>query len=219
MTLLLLVRHGHTDAAGKRLTGWAPGIHLNAHGREEADALLTRLEEIPVDAIYSSPLERCRETAAPLAHARRLSVRIRRGLIETGYGDWTGRTISQLRRTTLWKTVERTPSAVRFPGGESLLEVQARAVDEMNQIAAGHPNGTVVVVSHSDPIRLFIAHVAGAHVDHLHRLVVDTASVTAVSMDHGTPRLLKVNDTGGLSGLAGRGPRPRTRTRTAKVRG
>src|SRR5437867_9879483 len=149
MTLLLLVRHGHTDAAGKRLTGWAPGVHLNAQGREEADALLARLEVVPVDAIYSSPLERCRETAAPLARARRLSVRIRKGLIETGYGDWTGRTISQLRRTTLWKTVERTPSAVRFPGGESLLEVQARAVDEMNRIAAGHPKGTVVVVSHS----------------------------------------------------------------------
>lgn len=217
MTLLLLVRHGHTDAAGKRLTGWAPGVHLNERGREEADGLVARLEEVPIDAIYSSPLERCRETAAPLAHARGLSVRIRRGLIETGYGDWTGRTISQLRRTKLWSTVERTPSAVRFPGGESLLEVQARAVEEVSRIAADHPTGTVVVVSHADPIRLFIAHVGGAHVDHLHRLVVDTASVTAVSLDHGTPRLLKVNDTGGLGGLARRGPRHRPRT--AKVRG
>jgi probable phosphomutase (TIGR03848 family) len=217
MTLLLLVRHGHTDAAGKRLTGWAPGVHLNAQGRGEAEALVARLEELPVDAIYSSPLERCRETAAPLARARRLSVRIRRGLIETGYGDWTGRTISQLRRTTLWKTVERTPSAVRFPGGESLLEVQARAVDELNRIAAGHPKGTVVVVSHADPIRLFIAHAAGTHVDHLHRLVVDTASVTAVSMDHDTPRLIKVNDTGGLASL--RAPTRRRQTPTAKVRG
>lgn len=217
MTLLLLVRHGHTDAAGKRLTGWAPGVHLNERGREEADGLVARLEEVPIDAIYSSPLERCRETAAPLAHARRLSVHIRRGLIETGYGDWTGRTISQLRRTKLWSTVERTPSAVRFPGGESLLEVQARAVEEVSRIAADHPTGTVVVVSHADPIRLFIAHVGGAHVDHLHRLVVDTASVTAVSLDHGTPRLLKVNDTGGLTGLARR--EPRHRQRTAKVRG
>lgn len=217
MTLLLLVRHGHTDAAGKRLTGWAPGVHLNERGREEADGLVARLEDVPIDAIYSSPLERCRETAAPLAHARRLSVHIRRGLIETGYGDWTGRTISQLRRTKLWSTVERTPSAVRFPGGESLLEVQARAVEEVSRIAADHPTGTVVVVSHADPIRLFIAHVGGAHVDHLHRLVVDTASVTAVSLDHGTPRLLKVNDTGGLTGLARR--EPRHRQRTAKVRG
>lgn len=217
MTLLLLVRHGHTDAAGKRLTGWAPGVHLNERGREEADGLVARLEDVPIDAIYSSPLERCRETAAPLAHARRLGVHIRRGLIETGYGDWTGRTISQLRRTKLWSTVERTPSAVRFPGGESLLEVQARAVKEVSRIAADHPTGTVVVVSHADPIRLFIAHVGGAHVDHLHRLVVDTASVTAVSLDHGTPRLLKVNDTGGLTGLARR--EPRHRQRTAKVRG
>lgn len=217
MTLLLLVRHGHTDAAGKRLTGWSPGVHLNDRGHEEAEALVGRLDGVPIDAIYSSPLERCRETAAPLARARRLSVRIRRGLIETGYGEWTGRTISQLRRTKLWSIVERTPSAVRFPGGESLLEVQARAVDELSRIAADHPRGTVVVVSHADPIRLFIAHVGGAHVDHLHRLVVDTASVTAVALDHGTPRLLKVNDTGGLRGLVRR--QPRHRPGTAKVRG
>jgi probable phosphomutase (TIGR03848 family) len=217
MTLLLLVRHGHTDVAGKRLTGWTPGVHLNERGRDAAEALVGRLEEVPIDAIYSSPLERCRETAAPLARARGLSVRIRRGLIETGYGDWTGRTISQLRRTKLWRTVERTPSAVRFPGGESLLEVQARAVEEVRRIAADHPTGTVVVVSHADPIRLLIAHVGGAHVDHLHRLVVDTASVTAVALDHETPRLLKVNDTGGLTSLAGRGPRHRPPT--AKVRG
>ncbi len=217
MTLLLLVRHGHTDAAGKRLTGWAPGVHLNERGREEADGLVARLEGLPIDAIYSSPLERCRETAAPLARARRLSVRIRRGLIETGYGDWTGRTISQLRRTKLWSTIERTPSAMRFPGGESLLEVQARTVDEVRKIAADHPTGTVVVVSHADPIRLLIAHVGGAHVDHLHRLVIDTASVTAVSLDHGMPRLLKVNDTGGLAALARQ--EPRHRPPIAKVRG
>jgi probable phosphoglycerate mutase len=217
MTLLLLVRHGHTDAAGRRLTGWSPGVHLNERGREEAEALVGRLGELAIDAIYSSPLERCRETATPLATARRLSVRIRKGLIETGYGDWTGRTISQLRRTKLWRTVERTPSAVRFPGGESLIEVQARTVEEVRRIAADHPTGIVVVVSHADPIRLFIAHVGGAHVDHLHRFVVDTASVSAVSLDDGAGRLLKVNDTGGLAGLGKR--KAERRPRSAKVRG
>jgi broad specificity phosphatase PhoE len=100
--------------------------------------------------------------------------------------------------------VERVPSAMRFPGGESLLEVQARAVDEVNRIARDHPRGVVVVVSHADPIRLVIAQVAGADVDHLHRLVVDTGSITAVSLDDAVPRLLKVNDTGDLAGLRSR---------------
>jgi len=93
---------------------------------------------------------------------------------------------------------------MRFPGGESLLEVQARAVDEVNRIARDHPKGVVVVVSHADPIRLVIAQVAGADVDHLHRLVVDTCSITAVALDDAVPRLLKVNDTGDLAGLGSR---------------
>jgi probable phosphomutase (TIGR03848 family) len=198
---LLLVRHGRTDAAGKRLTGWAPGVHLNEDGRRQAERLVERLDGIRVDAIYSSPLERCRETAAPLAKARRLSVHVRRSLIETGYGDWTGRSIAQVRKTKLWRIVERVPSAIRFPGGESLLEVQARAVAEVNRIAEDHRKGIVVVVSHADPIRLVIAQVAGAHVDHLHRLVVDPGSISVVALGDGVPRLLKVNDTGDLAVL------------------
>jgi probable phosphomutase (TIGR03848 family) len=204
VTTVLLVRHGHTDAAGKRLTGWARGVHLNETGRQQAERLVERLDGIRVDAIYSSPLERCRETAAPLAKARQISVHIRRGLIETGYGEWTGRSIAQLRKTKLWRTVERVPSAMRFPGGESLLEVQARAVDEVNRIARDHPKGVVVVMSHADPIRLVVAQVAGADVDHLHRLVVDTCSITVVTLDDAVPRLLKVNDTGDLAGLRSR---------------
>ena len=206
MTTVLLVRHGHTDTAGKRLTGWDPGVHLNETGRKQAERLVERLDGIHVDAIYSSPLERCRETAAPLAKARRTGVHVRRRLIDTGYGEWTGRSIAQVRKTKLWRTVERVPSAMRFPGGESLLEVQARAVDEVNRIARDHPKGLVVVVSHADPIRLVIAQVAGADVDHLHRLVVDTCSITAITLDDAVPRLLKVNDTGDLAGLR---PRPR----------
>jgi probable phosphomutase (TIGR03848 family) len=206
MATLLLVRHGHTDSAGKRLTGWTAGIHLNEIGRQQAEHLVERVDGIRVDAIYSSPLERCRETAAPLAKARRLSVHVRRRLIETGYGEWTGRSIAQVRKTKLWRTVERVPSAMRFPGGESLLEVQARAVDEVNRIARDHPKGIVVVVSHADPIRLVIAQVAGADVDHLHRLVVDTCSITAITLENAVPRLLKVNDTGDLADLrTGRG--------------
>jgi probable phosphomutase (TIGR03848 family) len=198
---LLLVRHGHTDAAGKRLTGWAPGVHLSEDGRRQAERLVTRLHGIRVDTIVSSPLERCRETAAPLAKARGRRVVVRRAWIEVGYGDWTGRSISQLRRTKMWRRVMTTPSNVRFPGGERLLDVQARAVDAAFDLAAEHLRGTVVVVSHADVIRLLVAHLAGMHADHLQRLSVDTASITAVSLSNGAPRLLTVNDTGDLAVL------------------
>jgi probable phosphoglycerate mutase len=201
VTTLLLVRHGHTDAAGKRLTGWAPGVHLNERGRAEAVALVERLDGVRTDAIYSSPLERCRETAAPLAKARGLKVRTRRGLIEVGYGDWSGRAITQLRRTKLWRQVMLSPSNLRFPGGESMLEVQTRAVEAAFAIAGFHPRGTVVAVSHADVIRLLVAHLIGLHADHLHRLAIDTTSVTAVTLGDGAPRLLRMNDTGDLSVL------------------
>jgi probable phosphoglycerate mutase len=204
MTTLVLVRHGHTDTAGKRLTGWTAGVHLNSRGREEAEGLVGRLDGVRIDAIVSSPLGRCRETAAPLAKARRLAVRVRRAWIETGYGDWTGRSISQLRRTKLWRTVMHAPSNARFPGGESLLEVQARAVAAALDAVHDHPRGTIAVVSHADVIRLLLAHVAGAHPDHLHRWWVDTGSISAVSFSDGAPRLLAVNDTGDLAFLRSR---------------
>jgi len=206
MTTLLLVRHGHTDAAGKRLTGRARGVHLNELGRRQAERLVERLDGVRIDTIVSSPLERCRETAAPLAKARGRAVDVGRAWIEVGYGQWTGRSISQLRRTKLWRRVMFAPSNVRFPGGESLLEVQGRAVDATLDIAARHARGTVVVVSHADVIRLLVAHLAGMHVDHLQRLSIDTASITAVSISDGFPRLLTVNDTGDLAVLrSGRG--------------
>jgi probable phosphomutase (TIGR03848 family) len=204
MTTLVLIRHGHTDIAGKRLSGWTPGVHLSARGREQAERIVERLEGVKIDAIVSSPLERCRETAAPLAGARRLAVRIRRAWIEVGYGDWTGRSLSQLRRTKLWRTVMHAPSNVRFPGGESLLEVQARAVQAALDVAREHPRGTVAVVSHADVIRLLVAHVAGTHPDHLQRWSVDTGSISAVSLSDGLPRLLAVNDTGDLAFLRSR---------------
>jgi probable phosphoglycerate mutase len=214
VTVLLLIRHGHTDVAGKVLTGITRGIDLNDRGREEAAALVGRLEAVPVEAIYTSPLERCRQTLAPLARDRGLSVVARRGLLETDYGRWTGRSIASLRRTALWRTVQRSPSAARFPEGESLLEVQARVVTELQRIAAAHASGTVVVGSHADPIRLALAHFAGAHPDHVQRWSVEPASISVVALRDGAVQVVKVNDTGGLDAL-----RRRSRGRARRPRG
>jgi probable phosphoglycerate mutase len=214
MSVLLLVRHGHTDTAGKRLTGWDRGIHLNDRGRREAAALAERLAAVPIRAIYSSPLERCRETAAPLARRLGLPVSARRALLEVDYGEWTGRSIAGLKRTKLWRVVQHAPSRVRFPGGESLLEVQARSVVEVERIARDHPSDVVAVVTHADVVRLLVLHFLGMPLDGLQRLVVDPASVSVLALADGAARLLRANDTGDLGAVV-----PRRRGSVRKLRG
>lgn len=201
MTLLLLVRHGTADHTGKRLYGRSPGVHLSVAGREQAGRLAERLREVPLEALYTSPMERCRETAAILLRGRGLRPRTARGLNEVDYGEWTGRPFASLRRSKAWRRVRSSPASVRFPGGESLFEVQERAVRTLEQIAARHRRRTVAVVSHGDVIRLCLAHYAGVHLDLFQRLEVDTGSVTALQLGDGGPRVVRVNDTGPLTDL------------------
>lgn len=208
MTLLLLVRHALTDATGKRLSGSIPGIHLSEHGRVQAKALAERVAPLPVAAVYASPLERCVETAEPIAEHRGLAVQPVPELGEVGYGDWTGRTFAQLTRTALWKKVQQAPSSVRFPGGETLVEAQRRVVTALELLAGQHPKGTVLAVSHADLIRLALAHYAGLHIDLFQRIIVSPASVSAILLGDRIPRILKMNDTGSLTDLARR-VRPR----------
>src|SRR5439155_20967149 len=127
---------------------------------------------------------------------------------EVGYGRLTGRPLRQLARTSLWKQVQQAPSSVRFPDGETLIEVQQRTIEALNAIAARHPRGTVVVVSHADVIRLALAHYAGIHLDLFQRLIVSPASVSAVALGARVPRILRMNDTGTLDGM-GAAPRRR----------
>jgi len=209
MPLLLLIRHAVTAATGRSLTGWTPGVHLSDQGTGQARALAERLTPVPISAMYSSPLERCLETAEPVAAQKRLSVTRVDDLGEVRYGDWTGRSLAQLSRTRLWKTVQSSPSNARFPNGESLLEVQERAAREVGRIAAMHPRGVVAAFSHGDVIRLLLAHFSGVHVDLFQRLVISPASITAIALGDGVPRILRVNDTGAVGDLIPAKPRPR----------
>jgi probable phosphomutase (TIGR03848 family) len=204
MTVLLLVRHGVADATGRRLYGRAEGVHLSERGRAQAEDVARRLSSLPVEAVYTSPLDRCRETAEPIARARRLRPATMPDLLETDTGGWTGRTFGQIRRTRLWRRIRTVPSTARFPDGESLTEVQARAVRALAEIAEGHPRGLVAAVSHGDPIRLALAHYAGVPLDLFQRLEVAPASVSAVALGAGAPMILRVNDTGSLEDLAPR---------------
>ncbi|MBA3728591.1 MAG: MSMEG_4193 family putative phosphomutase [Actinobacteria bacterium] len=198
MPILLLIRHAVTEATGKRLIGTTPGISLSAEGGEQALRLAERLLPVRLDALYASPLERCEQTAAAIAAGRRVAVRLLADLREVEYGAWTGRSLRQVARTTLWRTVQRTPGSARFPDGESLAEVQQRGVAALEEISSRHARGVVGVVTHGDVIRLALAHYAGVHIDLFQRLIVSPASVSAVGLGGGSPRILSMNDTGGV---------------------
>jgi probable phosphomutase (TIGR03848 family) len=208
VTLLLLVRHAVTEVTGKRLTGQLPGFHLSDEGRRQAELVAERLASMPIAAVYSSPLERCFETAEPLARARRLDVVTVPELVDVGYGRWSGRPLAALYRTKLWRQLVHAPSAVRFPEGETLGEVQRRAVGALDAIVARHPKRVVAVFTHADVVRLAIAHYAGTHIDMFQRMVVSPGSVSAVALGERVPRIVRLNDTGTLADLI---PRARPR--------
>ena len=197
-TLVLLVRHGQTGTTGQVLPGRAAGLHLADAGRGQADRVAARLAELPrIDAVYASPLERARETAAPIGAARKLKVRIERGLLECDFGDWTGQELKSLMKLPEWSTVQRYPSGFRFPSGESFTEMQQRIVGAIEKLRAAHPGGVVVAVSHADPIKAAVAHAMGTHLDLFQRIVISTCSVTAIAYSPAGPAVLTVNSTGG----------------------
>jgi probable phosphomutase (TIGR03848 family) len=218
VALLLLIRHALTQATGKRLSGRAPGIHLSDEGRKQAEELAGRLSAVPLAAVYASPLERCAETAEAIAFPRGLAVLTVPELTEVDYGRWTGRSMPRLVRTTLWTKVQQSPSSVTFPEGEGLIDTQRRSVAALEEIAGRHPRSVVGVVSHADVIRLVLAHYAGLHIDLFQRLIVSPASVSAVALGDRIPRIVRMNDTGGLEDLARR-TRPRRRGATPRSPG
>ena len=146
-----------------------------------------------VAAVYASPLERARETAAPIAKATGNRVRTLADLHECDFGEWTGRKLSDLRKKKEWKQVQRHPSGFRFPGGESFGEMQVRMTDALDQLRAAHPGQRVVAVSHADPIKAAVAHAMGTHLDLFQRIVVSPCSVTAVALTDDGPLVLAVN--------------------------
>jgi probable phosphomutase (TIGR03848 family) len=195
---VLFVRHGQTPTTGATLPGRAKGLHLSDKGREQADAVAARVADLrQIDAVYASPLERTRETAAPIAKGRGLKVQVERGLLECEFGDWTGRKLKDLMKLPEWTTVQRYPSGFRFPNGESFAEMQTRVTDAVGGLVARHPGGVVVAVSHADPIKAAVAAALGTHLDLFQRIVISPCSVTAVAYGATGPTVLTVNHTSG----------------------
>lgn len=197
-TLILMVRHGRTPTTGKVLPGRAPGLHLADSGKAEAEAVAKRIGEMKgVTAVFASPLERARETAAPIGKILGKKVIIHKGLLECDFGNWTGAQLGALMKKPEWATVQRAPSTFRFPNGESFTEMQQRMVSALDDIRAKHPGGIVVCVSHADPIKAAVAHAMGTHIDLFQRIVISTCSVSAVAYSPSGPVVLTVNSTGG----------------------
>jgi len=198
-TLLLLVRHGQTPTTGAVLPGRAKGLHLSDEGRRQAEGAAERIAPFGdrVAAVYASPLERTRETAAPIAAAVGRKVTVERGLLEADFGDWTGEELKKLNKLPEWRTVQHRPSVCRCPGGESFAEMQLRIWGALQRLVDAHPGQVVVAVSHADPIKAAVAQAMGCHLDLFQRIVVSPCSITAVAqVAGGGPIVLCVNSTG-----------------------
>jgi probable phosphomutase (TIGR03848 family) len=203
---VLLVRHGQTPTTGKVLPGRAPGLHLADKGREQAEKVAGRIallqtDKRPIAAVYASPLERTRETAAPIGKALGLRVQRDKGLLEADFGAWTGAELKVLYKKPEWRTVQRNPSGFRFPDGESFTEMQTRICGAIDRLRIAHPGQTVVAVSHADPIKAAVAHALGTHLDLFQRIVVSPCSVSAILYSADGPVVLAVNSTGDLAAL------------------
>lgn len=194
MTTFFLVRHAVTSHTGHRLTGWMEGVHLTEEGIEQARIAADGLAHVDFDAIFASPIDRTLETARAIAERQGKKVRTRKGIGEVRYGKWTNRPLKSLMKTKLWEQVVHQPSSVRFPDGESLREVQTRAVTEIEKIAEEYPKGKVCCVSHGDVIKLVAAHYLGVHIDLYQRIVIGPASVSVIALSSYGPRILALNN-------------------------
>ena len=203
MTTVLLVRHGLTASTGQLLTGWTPGVGLDERGRAQAKALGERIAAVPLDAVVTSPLDRCRQTTDEILAARggqAPAPAVDAQVGECRYGDWTGKPLAELAKDPLWPVVQAHPSAVRFPGpeGESMLDMQHRAVSAIRQWNERlGPDATYLICSHGDVIKAIVADSLGLHLDQCQRIIADPCSLTVINYTPMRPFLLRLNDTGG----------------------
>jgi len=220
VTTVILVRHGRTAAnVDGVLAGRTPGVGLDDSGRAQAAAVAERLGALPLVEVVSSPLERTLQTAAAICAAQPGARRPRRdrGLIECGYGSWTGQQLKALAKQPLWKAVQHHPSAVRFPDGESMPEMQLRAVTTLRRwdgrVTEEHGAQAVwAAVSHGDVIKAALADALGMHLDSFQRLVVAPGSVSVIQYTELRPFVVHLNDLGSdLTGL--KPPKRRSRRR------
>ncbi len=222
MTVILL-RHGRsTSNTAGTLAGRSEGVDLDDKGREQAIGLIDRIGDLPIRAVITSPLLRCRRTVEPLAEALCLEPLVEDRLAEVDYGEWTGRKIGELAKEPLWRVVQAHPSAAVFPGGEGLAQVQARAVfavrEHDRRLSDEHGGDALwVACTHGDVIKALIADAYGIHLDGFQRVTADPASVSVIRYTTLRPFVLHVNHTGRRLAAALRaGPPPKSEAESDK---
>lgn len=201
MTTVLLLRHGRTTANAEGiLAGWAPGVHLDEVGREQVEAAAGRLADVRITAVVTSPLDRCRETTEAITRRRRkdLPMHTEVDLAECRYGDWTGESLEILAKDPLWEVIQHHPSGVTFPGGESMVEMQARAISSIRRWNRRLGDSSAyVAVTHGDVIKAVVADALGMHLDLFQRIRIDPGSISVIEYYPTGVRVARVNDQGG----------------------
>jgi broad specificity phosphatase PhoE len=194
MTTFLLIRHGETNA-GAEISGRLPHVHLSENGKREVSCLSEKLALLEVDLIAASPLDRTRETAELISARIKSPVEYYDALLEIDFGEWTGRSFDELEQIELWHLWQQFRSGTRIPGGELIVEVQTRAVLQLERLHQQLPNGVVAVVSHGDPIKAMIAYYIGLSLENMRRLRIQTASLTTLIVTRWGAELVGLNRT------------------------
>jgi probable phosphoglycerate mutase len=195
MPTILLIRHAENEYVAKgRLAGRLPGVHLNDNGQKQADVVAKALAHAPIKALYSSPMERCMQTAQPLAAVLGLEILPRPGLIEVDFGEWQDKTLKQLRRRKLWKVVQANPARMQFPGGETFASAQGRIVQELETLAGQHsPKDLIACFSHSDLIKLALSYFLGQPIDLFQRIMIAPASISTLHLGEMGAQIINLN--------------------------
>lgn len=201
MTTFFLIRHASCGGLGQTLWGRTPGVCLNEKGQLQAQRLAERFKNIPLNAVYSSPLERALQTATEVAHSMKLEVRSSEAANEINFGEWTGKTFESLSGDRRWRHFNNYRSMTTIPGGESFLEVQNRIVKELETLAEQHGNARIAIVSHADVIRAAVAYFAATPIDLIDRFEILPCSVSVIAVNDDNATLLTVNNLGELGQL------------------
>jgi broad specificity phosphatase PhoE len=191
--MFYLIRHGTNDVLPRALAARLPGVHLNDEGRGEARRVADRLKNAPIRHLFSSPMERCVETAEPLAAALNLKLEISEPLNEVDFGDWKGAEMKVLAADERWKQWNAFRTGHVLPNGETMIQIQCRIATEMIRLKSTFPNEHIALFSHGDPIRAALCYWLGMPLDFLPRLQVDTGSINIVRVDHATAIVQAIN--------------------------
>ena len=190
-----LIRHGTNDFVGNTIVGRKPGVHLNEKGKQQAELLIRLLGAEPITRLITSPLERTQETAAPLARKLGLAVATAPELLEIDFGDWTGKSLTELNAMPAWRDFDSFRSGRRIPNGEHMIEAQGRVVNFIDSLRRQFPGEAIVLVSHADTIRAALVYYLGMPMDFLHRLEISPGSVSLLALGGKGAQLVYLNRT------------------------